>query len=149
MFDGEVAKRAQTPAHAILNYLYAILQTEATIAAQRTGFDPTLGLMHADSRCRPSLAADLMEPVRPVADRIAIDLLTDRQLGRGEVYETRKGICRLGPTLARELGQHSDELREAVGPHAERLTRDLLKAPNHPTPLTGGDPRRVSAQRDA
>jgi CRISPR/Cas system-associated endonuclease Cas1 len=35
--DRKRAKRAQTPAHAILNYLYAILQTEATIAAQRMG----------------------------------------------------------------------------------------------------------------
>ena len=32
----------------MLNYLYAILESEATIAAHRMGFDPTLGLMHAD-----------------------------------------------------------------------------------------------------
>jgi hypothetical protein len=46
------------------------------------------------------------------------------------------GVCRLGPTLARKLGGRSDVLREAVGPHAERLARELVKAPNHPTPLT-------------
>ncbi len=45
--DRKRAKRALTPAHAMLNYLYAILETEATIAAQRMGFDPMLGLMHA------------------------------------------------------------------------------------------------------
>ena len=119
--DRKRAKRAQTPAHAILNYLYAILQTEATIAAQRMGFDPTIGLMHADKRYRPSLASDLMEPVRPVADRIVLELLRDREFSRGEVVETRQGVCRLGAGLARELGQHSPALREAVGPHAERL----------------------------
>jgi CRISPR associated protein Cas1 len=43
-------------------------QTEATIAAQRMGFDPTLGLMHTDKRYRHSLSSDLMEPVRAVTD---------------------------------------------------------------------------------
>jgi CRISP-associated protein Cas1 len=114
----------------------AILETETTIAAHRMGFDPSLGLMHTDQRYRASLSSNLMEPVRPVADRIAIELLQSRELARGEVVETRKGVCRLGPTLARQLGGHSDALREAVGPHAERLARELLKAPDHPTPLT-------------
>ena len=59
------ARKATTPVHAILNYTYAILETEATIAAHKLGFDPSLGLMHVDQRYRSSLAADLMEPVRP------------------------------------------------------------------------------------
>jgi len=79
------------------------------------GFDPTLGLMHTDTRYRPSLASDLMEPVRPVADRIGFELLRDREFSRGEVVETRQGVCRLGVGLARELGGHSIVLREAVG----------------------------------
>ena len=40
--------------------------------AQRMGLDPTLGLMHADKRYRPSLASDLMEPVRPTASRLTL-----------------------------------------------------------------------------
>jgi CRISPR-associated protein Cas1 len=82
--DRKRAKRALTPAHALVNYLAAILQTEATIAAQRMGFDPTIGLMHADKRYRPSLASDLMEPVRPVADRIVLELLAGREFSRGD-----------------------------------------------------------------
>ena len=121
---------------AILNYLYAIVETETTIAIQRMGLDPSLGLMHADKRYRPSLASDLMEPVRPIADRIAIEMLSQRVIGRQDAVETRKGVCRLGPGLARELGQYSDALREGVGPHVGRLTRELLRAPEHATPLT-------------
>jgi len=129
--------------YAILNYLFAIAQTEATIAAQRMGFDPTLGLMHSDKRCRPSLSSDLMEPVRPVADRITFEMLRDREFSRGEVIETRQGVCRLGAGLARELGQHSPTLREAVGPHAERLARELLKAPDHPLDAATAPRRHV------
>ncbi len=47
--------------------------------------------MHADKRYRPSLASDLMEPVR----RIAIGLLRDQALGRMDAIETWKGVCRL------------------------------------------------------
>lgn len=74
--------------------------------------------------------------VRPVADRIAFELLQDREFSRGEVVETRQGVCRLGAGLTQELGQHSPALREAVGPHAERLARELLQPPDHPTSLT-------------
>jgi len=136
-------KGAQTPAHAIVNYLYAILETEATNAAQRMGFDPTLGLMHADKRYRPSLASDLMEPARPAADELAVSLLEARKLCRGEVFETRLGICRLGPSLARELGSFAPVLGKAVAPHAERLARVILDAPGHPTPLTRRRHRRA------
>jgi CRISPR associated protein Cas1 len=58
------SRRATNPANAILNYLYAILEAEARIAALRMGLDPGLGFLHADQTARDSLACDLMEPVR-------------------------------------------------------------------------------------
>ncbi len=61
--DSKRPRKSGTPAHAALNYISAIAHSEATIAVQRMGFDPTLGLMHTDKRYRPSLASDLMEPV--------------------------------------------------------------------------------------
>jgi CRISPR associated protein Cas1/Short repeat of unknown function (DUF308) len=61
-------RRAVNPANAILNYLYAIIEAEAQIAALRMGLDPGLGLLHADQRTRNSLPCDSMEPVRPRID---------------------------------------------------------------------------------
>jgi hypothetical protein len=43
---------------AILNYSYAILETEATIACHVMGLDPSVGLMHTDLRYRGSLSTD-------------------------------------------------------------------------------------------
>jgi CRISPR/Cas system-associated endonuclease Cas1 len=134
--DKKRARLAQTPAHAVLNYLFAVLQTEATIAAHTLGLDPSIGIMHTDIRYRGSLAVDLMEPARPAADEIALELLGSHRFSRGEVFETRRGTCRLGPALAKTLARRSTELRRAVAPHAERLARTLLKAAEHPTPLT-------------
>lgn len=92
--------------------------------------------MHADKRYRPSLASDLMEPVRPVADRIVLEMFSDREFSRGEVVETRQGVCRVEAGLARELGQHTYKFRDAMRPHAERLASNLLESRDHPTPLT-------------
>jgi CRISP-associated protein Cas1 len=127
-------RKANTPLHALANYAYAVLETEARIALQAYGFDPGLGIMHTDKRYRGSLAADIMEPVRPLADEVVLRLL-DRPLARGDVYETRDGICRLGPSLARQVAVAAPELREALLPHAARLSNALLGR-------TGGEARR-------
>ena len=134
--DRTRARKATTPVHAILNYTYAILEIEATIAAHKLGFDPSLGLMHTDQRYRGSLATDLMEPARPTADSLVLDLLQAEQLHRGDVYETREGTCRIGTPLACRLARLVPVLRATIAPHAEQLARTLLGAPNHATPLT-------------
>jgi len=130
------ARKATTPVHAMLNYTYAVLETEATIAAHKLGFDPSIGLMHADKRYRGSLATDLMEPVRPVADALVLGLLRDHVVRRGDVVETHEGVVRIGPPLAQTLAALSDGLRAAVAPHAEQLARTLLQSANYPRPLT-------------
>jgi len=37
------SRKAATPFHALINYAYAILETEATIVLQTHGFDPGMG----------------------------------------------------------------------------------------------------------
>lgn len=130
------ARKATTPVHAILNYTYAILETETTIAAHKLGFDPSIGLMHTDQRYRSSLATDLMEPGRPAADQLVLDVLQRRALSRGDIVETREGVCRIGPALAHQLAQLAPHLRRAVAPHAEALAGVLLRNPKSATPLT-------------
>ena len=128
------ARKAATPLHALANYDYAILETEATIVLQAFGFDASLGILHTDKRYRGSLAADLMEAGRPAADEVVLELLGSRELQRGDVYETREGVCRLGPELARELTRGSQAMRDALTPHAAQLAKTLL----------GEDGRRVA-----
>jgi CRISPR-associated endonuclease Cas1 len=54
---------AVNPPNAVLNYLYAILESEARLAAAELGLDPGLGVLHLDTPNRDSLACDLLEPV--------------------------------------------------------------------------------------
>jgi CRISPR-associated endonuclease Cas1 len=116
---------AANPANAILNYLYALLEAEATFAARVVGLDPGLGVLHADQLNRDSLSADLMEPVRPLVDRYVLELLTSRPLAAADFFETRQGVCRVTSGLARELAQTHPRWRLAVGRVAEAAAAEL------------------------
>jgi CRISPR-associated endonuclease Cas1 len=120
------SRKAATPFHALINYGYAILETEATIALQAHGFAPGLGILHTDKRYRGSLAHDLMEPVRPVVDGLVIDLVQGEGLARGDVYETREGVCRLGDPLARRLARWAPEFRRVLEEQARIVAGHLL-----------------------
>jgi len=119
------SRKAATPFHALINYGYAILETEATIVLQAHGFDPGMGILHTDKRYRGSLAHDLMEPLRPVVDGLVIQLVENHTLARGDVYETREGVCRIGPPLGRMLAEEASALRQPLHRHARVLANVL------------------------
>jgi CRISPR-associated endonuclease Cas1 len=119
-------RRAVNPANALLNYLYAILEAEAQIAALRMGLDPGLGLLHADQRTRDSLPCDLMEPVRPTVDAYVINLLQGRTFNRRDFFETRKGICRIMPPLTHELAGTAPIWAKELAPVTERVAQELF-----------------------
>jgi CRISPR-associated endonuclease Cas1 len=121
------SRKASNPANAILNYLYAIAEAEAKLAALAVGCDPGLGIMHVDQRSRDSLACDLMEPVRPVVDDWVLDLLGGRTFRRADFFETREGVCRIMPPLTKLLAETAPRWAAAVAPFPEWLARQLLK----------------------
>lgn len=114
---------AVNPANAILNYLYAILESEARLAAATLGLDPGFGVMHFDSPTRDSLASDLMEPIRPHVDRCALDWLTRSPLRREWFFEQRDGNCRLMAAFAEQLSKTASTWKQAVSPLAEEISR--------------------------
>ncbi len=96
-------RSAATPFHAMLSYLYAILENEARIAILAAGLDPEVGLLHAERRSRSSFADDLIEPLRPEVDRFLLELLESRTLSLRDFIDARDGHCQLTPDLARML----------------------------------------------
>ena len=141
---------AVSPANAILNYLYSIVEAESAIAARAVGLDPGLGVLHADQPNRDSLADDLMEPVRPLVDRYVLRLLASRRFALSDFHETRQGVCRVTTRLARELAEAAQAWRPAVGAVAEDVGAMLGGSGEAPgklaTPLSG---RNRSAGRGA
>ena len=118
-------RKAVNPANAVLNYVYAILEAEARIAALAVGLDPVLGLLHADRPNRDSLACDLMEPVRPAVDRYVLELLSRRTFTKEDVFELLDGQCRLLPPLTHDLAVTAAGWARLVRPVADEVADRL------------------------
>ena len=116
---------AANPPNAILNYLYALLESEARLAAAALGLDPGLGVLHVDSRTRDSLACDLMEPVRPQVDAYVLDWISREPLRREWFFEQRDGTCRLMGSFAVRISETAPAWGRAVAPLAEWVSRAL------------------------
>lgn len=119
---------AVNPANAMLNYLYAILESEARVAISELGLDPGLGVLHSDTRTRDSLACDLMEPIRPQVDAFLLDWLRSGALQRKWFFEERDGNCRLTGEFAAQLSETSKLWKQALGPFAEWMLDTLWSA---------------------
>jgi CRISPR-associated protein Cas1 len=136
-------RSAVNPANAMLNYLYTLLLTEASLAGAALGLDPGLGYLHLDASNRDSLACDLMEPVRPQVDAYVLDWLGREPLKREWFFEQRDGNCRMIGTFAARLAETIPIWRQAVAPYAEWILHvistigsDPLRKIDAPTPLT-------------
>ena len=128
-------RRAASPGHAILNYLYAVLEAETRIACMKVGLDPGLGILHADQPSRDSMALDVMEPARPIADAELIRLVTLQVFRASDFRETRHGHCRVLAPLSHQLSRYSSYFAQHVGPYAEQtaqgLAGDIRRLPTH------------------
>lgn len=119
---------AVNPANAMLNYLYALLESEARLAVAAVGLDPSMGFLHLDAPARDSLACDLMKPVRPEVDTFVLDWISREPLRREWFFEQRDGNCRLMAPLAARLSETASTWRQSVAPYAEWLAQTLWSA---------------------
>ena len=72
---GEDNRHASHPVNAMLNYAYAVLESQVRIATVAHGLDPTIGYLHTSRPGRVALVYDLMEPLRPRVDCLLLDFV--------------------------------------------------------------------------
>ena len=139
---------AANPPNAILNYLYALLESESRLAGAALGLDVGLGVLHVDTPARDSLACDLMEPIRAQVDGYLVDWVTRQPLRREWFFEERDGNCRLMGSFALQLSETIPMWRRAVAPVAESVARTFwstIRKPDAPlaTRLTQNNKREA------
>jgi CRISPR-associated endonuclease Cas1 len=139
---------AANPPNAILNYLYALVLSEARLAAAALGLDPGMGVLHVDTPARDSLACDLMEPIRAQVDAYLLDWVSRQSLRREWFFEERDGNCRLMGSFAQRLSETLPIWRRAVAPVAEWVARafwSTIRRPDIPfaTRLTQNNKREA------
>ena len=91
--------------NAMLNYAYAVLESQARIATVSQGLVPTIGYLHACRPGRVALVYDLMEPLRPHVDRSALGFVDAQTFRPSDFLMENSGLCRLHPQLARRVSR--------------------------------------------
>ena len=113
-----------------MSFVYTLLMSEIAGLLEARGLDPDLGFFHEIDYGRPSLALDLLEPLRhPVADRLVLTL-ANRGEFKAEDFETagESGGLFLRPAaLKRFFGEYEKWMlaRSAGGSFRERLRRHV------------------------
>jgi CRISPR-associated endonuclease Cas1 len=138
---------AVNPANAILNYLYAVLESESRLAAAALGLDPGIGMLHVDTPYRDSLACDLMEPVRPQVDAYFLDWISREPLKKEWFAEQRDGNCRLMGSFATQLSATAPTWGRAVAPFAEWIAQTLRTPERKPVSRDQRVPTRLTQRR--
>ena len=133
---------ASSPPNALLNLLYALLESESRLSATAMGLDPGIGVLHVDTPNRDSLACDLMEVCRPKVDAFVLNWLQNEPLRKSDFWEDRNGNCRVVSSLAIKLAQTSDTWSKLVAPIAEYVAQALWASISRP-------PSTVARQRIA
>ncbi len=94
-FTGRNRRPPRDPVNACLSLGYTLLHHEAVRACHTAGLDPWLGFFHRRAFGRESLASDLIEPLRPTADRWVWEMFRERTL-RDSHFHGANGACLLG-----------------------------------------------------
>lgn len=94
-FPGRSRRPPTDPVNAVLSFVYALLATRCTGAAEATGLDPYIGFLHTNRPGRPGLALDLMEPFRPLVDRIVVTMFNKRMVDDAGFERHISGACTL------------------------------------------------------
>jgi len=137
---------ATNPPNAILNYCYAVLESESRLALAALGLDPSIGMLHNDLAARDSLACDLMEVVRPKVDAWLLNWLQRELFARSWFFETREGNCRLMGPFAAKLSETALTWRKFIAPWAEYIARELWTTTRKRTPSQELPPTRLTQQ---
>lgn len=99
--DGRSRRPPRDRMNALMSFLYALLMNDCRSAIEAAGLDPQVGFLHALRPGRAALALDLMEELRPVADRLALTLVNRGQVAAND-FALREGGAVLLESAARK-----------------------------------------------
>lgn len=90
-FKSRNRRPARDPFNALLNYFYGILYAQVELAVRKAGLDPYLGIFHANGYNSLSFVFDFIEPYRPWADLMAIQLILNSKINTSHFDHPKPG----------------------------------------------------------
>lgn len=136
-FAGRNRRPPRDPFNALISLTYNLVTAEVAMALHVAGYDPCIGYYHQLSHARESLACDLLEPLRPLADALCLRLVATQVLTADHFSTTESG-CLLGKAgRARYYAAYEENaapLRSALNAEVKTLARAV--SPELPEPDT-------------
>ncbi len=126
-FHGRNRQPPRDPLNAVLSLTYTLLHAEAALALYGAGLDPFIGFYHCLDFGRESLACDVMEALRPQADRFALMLFREGTLASGDFTNTESG-CLLGKAGRGRYYAAYETRAENFRRELEQTVRDIAHA---------------------
>jgi CRISPR-associated endonuclease Cas1 len=96
-------RHAAHPVNAMLNYAYAVLESQVRIRLVADGYDPTRGIMHETREDSSAFVFDMMEPERPKVDRAVLEFVKANPLHPADFTIRANGVCRLNTGMTKSL----------------------------------------------
>jgi CRISPR-associated protein Cas1 len=127
-FKSRNRRPPRDPFNALLSLTYTLANAEAAMALHAAGFDPCIGFYHQLDFGRESLACDLLETVRPLADRFCLQLVNQQILTKDHFSQSSTG-CLLGKAgrahYYSAYEEYSEPLRRAIQHSVEDLAQTI------------------------
>ncbi len=79
-FHGRNRRPPRDPVNALLSFVYTLFTNEVLNGIKSAGLDPYCGALHEIAAGRPSLACDLVEEWRPLAERLVLGLVNRKAI---------------------------------------------------------------------
>ena len=96
-------RNASDPVNCLLNYSYAILESQCRKALNSVGLDPTIGFLHEPRQVKYALVYDFQEPFRWLVDTAVISCLEHEEFGQKDFFRTDSYVMRLKPRAVKRL----------------------------------------------
>jgi CRISPR-associated protein Cas1 len=130
-FKSRNRRPPRDPFNALLSLTYTLAHAEIAIALHGAGLDPYVGFYHQLDFGRESLASDLLEALRPLADRFCLRLIR-RQTLTADHFSTSSAGCLLGKAgrtrYYTAYEEYSEVLRAGIHAQVDETAQLIGKA---------------------
>ncbi len=131
-FHGRNRRPPKDPVNATLSLTYTLLHHEAVIACHGAGLDPYVGYLHQPSHGRESLACDLLEPLRPLAEAWVLSQFQERVV-RPDHFNKDKGACLMSKSGRARFYPAYERFAHGQRRRLRRITQLLVRGIRHST----------------
>jgi CRISPR-associated protein Cas1 len=121
--EGRNRRPPRDPINALLSFIYTLLMNDCRSAVEAVGLDPQIGFLHAIRPGRASLALDIMEEFRALADRLALSLINRGQIAAKDFVAREGGAVLLADDSRKTVLIAYQERKQ------EKLSHPLLHEP--------------------